>query len=387
MPVDLDRLERITAEVAAIYREGETALLLATRERLDRGLDLLDWQQRKLSELGAYRTAAAAIVGRIAGTGLNESRQAVAAGYRAGRADAVAELSGHNIPRPRGAAAEQAANAVQALADARVRELRPVHAAILPQAESLYRQAIARAAGRRLTGAEDMRTAAQGAWAELVARGVTGFVDRGGREWRLTSYVEMGTRAAVTRAAVVGLVDVYRSQGIRLVSVDDQAGECERCRPFEHEVLALDGGPGRRMVPHHRTGELVPVQVVATLDQARAMGLFHPNCRHTIRAYLPGVSILLKQGRTADEDGHRARTRQREIERALRYWREQRAGALTARARTRADERVATWDAAMAEHVREHKLKRLRYREQIGAGFIPPAGRVTAAARELGIPD
>ncbi len=387
MPVDVARVDRITAEVAAIYREGETALLLATRDRLDRGLELTDWQARKLAELGLYRAAAGQIAARIAGVGLHESRRAVAAGYRAGRADAVAELSGHQIPRPYGGTAERAANAVQALADARVRELRPVHAAILPQAESLYRRAIARAGGRRLTGAEDMREAAQGAWAELVAQGVTGFVDRSGRSWRLTSYVEMGTRTAVNRAAVVGLVDTYRARGIRLVSVDDQAGECERCRPFEHEVLALDGGPGRRMVPHWRTGQLVPVQVVATLDQAVAAGLMHPNCRHTIRAYLPGVSILLHQGRTADEAGHTARTRQREIERHLRHWREQRAGALTARARERAAERIATWDAAMAAHVAEHKLRRHRYREQIGAGHIPQPGRVTAAARELGIPD
>lgn len=387
MPVDVDRIDRIIAEVAAVYREGETALLLATRDRLDRGLDALDWQAAKLAELGAYRQAAGAIAAKIAGHGMHESRQAVAVAYRAGRADAIAELSGHDIPRPYGQAATIASNAVQALTDARVRELRPVHAAILPQAENLYRRAIAGAAGRRLSGAETMRDAAQGAWANLIAQGINGYTDRAGREWRLTSYVEMGTRAALTRAAVWGQVDTFRARGIRLVSVDDQAGECERCRPFEHQVLALDGGPGRRMVPHWRTGELVPVQVVATLDQAAAAGLFHPNCRHTIRAYLPGVSILLHQGRTADEAGSVARARQREIERHLRHWREQRAGALTARARARADERIAAWDQAMAEHVHQHRLTRYRYREQIGAGFIAPAGRVTAAARELGIPD
>lgn len=387
MPVDFERVDRFVAEVASIYREGETALLLATRDRLDQGLDALDWQSRKLNELGAYRNAVGQIVAQIADRGLAESKQAVAAAFRSGRHDAIAELAEHLVPRPYGQAAEQAANAIQALADARVDELRPVHAAILPQAEGLYRKAISGAASRRLAGVEDMRTAAQGAWADLVAQGVTAFVDRSGREWRLTSYVEMGTRAALSRAAVEGQADVFRARGIRLVSVDDQAGECERCRPFEHQVLALDGGPGRRLVPNPRTGELVAVQVVATLDQARAAGLFHPNCRHTIRAYLPGISILLHQGRSADPAGNDARARQREIERHLRYWREQRAGALTARARDRAGERIATWDAAMGQHIREHRLTRYRYREEIGAGFLPPAGRVNAAAAELGVPD
>lgn len=393
MPVDIDRVDAIAAAVAGIYRQAETALLRDITDRLSVGLDRTDWQARRLERISALRRAAGAIVATLEERGTSEVRDAVAAGLRAGRHDAVRELTeqlaaGATLPaRAAGAAERRAALAVQSLADATVRELRPLHAAILPQTETAYRRAIANAAARRLAGAASTREAAQGAWAELAGRGITGYDDRAGRRWRLHSYVEMATRAAVTRAAVVGLVDEYTAAGIRLVSVDDLPGECWRCRPYEHRVLALWGATGRQHVAHHRGDGLVAVDVVATLDEAAAAGLFHPGCRHTIRAYLPGVSILLRTGRTADPDGEHARERQRAIERALRHWREMEAVALTATARRQARERIAAWDAEMVDHLAKHGLERKRYREQIGAGHIPPAGVVARTARRYGVPD
>jgi hypothetical protein len=98
------------------------------------------------------------------------------------------------------------------------------------------------------------------------------------------------------------------------------------------------------------------------------------------------VSLLIKQGRSADPAGERARERQREIERALRHWREMEAGAITTRARAQAAAKVADWDATMADHIDTHKLTRAHYREQIGAGHIPPPGQVDNLAARLGIP-
>jgi hypothetical protein len=393
VPVDIGRVDAIAAAVAGVYRQGETALLRDITDRLSVGLDRTDWHARRLERITALRRAAGVIAGTLTERGSAEVRAAVAAGLRAGRHDAVRELTdllagdGPLPSRTGGPADRRAANAVHALADATVRELHPLHAAILPQSETAYRRAIANAAARRITGATNLREAAQGAWAELTARGITGYDDRAGRRWRLHTYVEMATRAAVNRAAVHGLVDEYTAAGVRLVSVDDQPGECWRCRPYEHRVLALWGATGRQYVQHHRGGALVPVDVVATLDEAAAAGLFHPGCRHIIRAYLPGVSILLRTGRTADPAGEAARDRQRAIERALRHWREMETAALTATARRAAHARIRSWDAEMVAHLAEHGLTRKRYREQIGAGHIPPAGVVDRAARRLAVPE
>jgi hypothetical protein len=387
MPVDLDTVDALAAAVAGVYREGETALVRLTRDRLAIGLDRTTWQTERIAGIATMRAAAQRIAVHVAGTGTHAVRSAVAAGYRSGIHDAVRELSGllePHAPRPAplaGEAAQRSALAVQALARATLDETRALHSRILPDVEGAYRRAIAGAAARRLSGASSMRDAAQAAWATLYQQGITSYTDRGGRRWRLSTYVEMASRAAITRAAVHGLTDQYLAEGVDLVSVDDVAGECVRCRPFEHQVLRLTPGP---------IGDVdvngVTVHIVAELEAAMLQGLFHPNCRHIIRAYYPGRSMLIKQGRTADPAGEAARDRQRYLERQVRYWREVAVAALTDQVRQQAGARVAAYDAEIARHVATHKLTRLRYRETIGAGFIPPMSRIDDIIGELGIP-
>lgn len=392
MPLDTNRVGELAAAVASIYREAETALIRTVRDRLAPGIDQEGWAERRLTAVGTLRAAAGRVVTALAFTANQEVRRAVAAGYRSGNADAVADLAGllspttERPPPPAGAAAVRGALAVQSLADAVVRELRPVHAAILPQVEGVYRQAVAGAAARKTAGAATMREAAQAAYAALVSRGITGYTDTAGRRWRLHTYVEMAARTAVTRAAVWGMAAHLTARGVRLVSVDDMPGECARCRPYEHQVLALWGPTGLQHVPDTRTGALIPVDVVATLDAAMAAGLYHPHCRHSIRGYLPGVSMLIKQGRTADPAGAAARDRQRQIERHLRHWRELTAAALTDQGRRRALAYVAAWDREMSHHITATGLTRHRYRERVGAGVVPPAGRVDQVAGRLGVP-
>ncbi|TAK89304.1 MAG: phage capsid protein [Burkholderiaceae bacterium] len=393
MPVDVHRVDDIAATAASIYREAETALLRMLARRLATGLDASDWARKKLAETSALRQAAQAIVTALVSTGSRDLRATVAAAYRAGRADAIAELAQHMFPASGLAAPARItehlvaarARSVQALADAIVRELEPVHSAILPQAMSLYRQAIAGATARHITGAASRRQAAQAAWARLSDKGVTGFTDVRGHRWRLHTYVEMATRTAALRAALTGQVDEFTAHGVRLVSVDDVAGECEMCRPWERKILALTGSAGTVTEVHARDGRPVTVEVAATLTDAMAAGLFHPNCRHTMREYRPGVSRLAAA--KPDPEGDAARQRQRYLERGIRAWREREAAALTDAARRVAAAKVRAWDTALGEHTAAHDLQRIRYREQIGAGHVPTRGRVDDLAAELGVPD
>lgn len=144
------------------------------------------------------------------------------------------------------------------------------------------------------------------------------------------------------------------------------------CRPYEGKILRVDGGPvGRIQVEHVLTGETINVDVTATLDDARSRGFQHPNCRHAVRSYLPGVTRR-PAGPTADPEGDDARQRQRYIERQIRKYKERGLGALDPVAGQAAQARVRAWQARMRQHLDEHPdLKRLRYREQIGAGNLP----------------
>ncbi|WP_344677236.1 phage minor capsid protein [Saccharopolyspora taberi] len=382
MAADPDELDRIAATVAQLYREAETALAVLMsrylRGDLDRDMPAPAWAERKLGAVRALRRSAQAILAALQADSSEAFRHAAADAFRAGWRSALDELPRRWFPRsglseqaqaaaeemPGFAAMEALAASVHADVGARSRN-------VLRDVLDTYRAVITAATARILTGTQTRRQAAQSAWQRFVTRGITSFYDRAGRRWKLGSYAEMATRTVTQRAAVQGQTDRLRAAGVSLVYVSNAPQECGLCRPFEGRVLRIDDGPtGEVQVPHALTDEPVTVEIVDTLAGAQLRGLFHPNCRHSVSAYLPGVTKPPPQP-TADPEGDKARQRQREIERTIRKYKLRAVVALDDDARKAANRRVREWQGILRDHLAEHpKLKRLRYREQPGAGNI-----------------
>ncbi|MGW1679381.1 phage minor capsid protein [Saccharopolyspora sp. NPDC002376] len=397
MAVDPEYLDEIAATVAAVYREAETALAAVIARHLageiDRDMPAPVWAERRLAAVRSLRASASAILAALQADGSTAFRQAAAQSFRAGWRSALEELPARLFPLSGLAeAARRAADeapgfaAVEALAGAVFGDVGMRAANVLRDVVDVYRSVVTAAAGRILTGTQTRREAAQSAFARFVDQGITSFVDRSGRRWKLPSYVEMATRTVAQRAAVQGQTDRLDAMGVRLVYVSNAAQECALCRPYEGRVLRLDDGPtGEITVAHQLTDEPFAVDVVATLTGARLAGFQHPNCRHSVSAYLPGMTRLPAQP-TADPEGDQARQRQRAIERQIRKHKQRQAAALDATARKTAGRKVREWQAALREHLEAHTdLKRLRYREQIGAGNMPtastrPTGEIAAPA-------
>lgn len=112
---------------------------------------------------------------------------------------------------------------------------------------------------------------------------------------------------------------------------------------------------------------MIRVPVAGSVAFARAAGLQHPNCRHSLSAYLPGVTRAPKH--TADPEGDAARQRQRAIERQIRAWKLRAETAIDPRGpeATQARAKVGQWQAAMRAHLAANPdLRRQSAREQIG---------------------
>lgn len=373
MPVDYLQVDAIAAAVADVYDEAEQSLLaLITRQLTAGGFDddTTTWARRKLLEVRALKRAATLIVDRLQSDGGTIIRRAVTDGLRAGNTAGLADLAetvvGDVGPAARAADA-RAAPAIEALADAVVTEMRPVYTAVLRATDDSYRAAIAGATARRLAGAADTRRAAQQAWSALAAQGITGFVDSGGRRWQLSTYVEMATRTAVARAAVVGQTDVWAAAGIVDCYVVDNPRECPICQPWETKILSL--------------GDTRSGNAVATLAEAQAAGLHHPNCRHALRPWTIGTRIVAAR-RPEGPAGYEAEQRQRALERHLRRWRTRYAAAFDDQGREYTARRIAAWADELAAHLDAHpRLARLSYRERPGAGYAAPRDARTARDR------
>lgn len=95
----------------------------------------------------------------------------------------------------------------------------------------------------------------------LKAKGVT-TVTSNGRTYNAQSYAKMLSRTLLTEAQWNGTRNQLAMDGHDLVIVSDHFGECKLCRPYENEILSVNG-----MYPQY-----------TRLDTAISKGLKHSNC-------------------------------------------------------------------------------------------------------------
>ncbi|WP_250853858.1 phage minor capsid protein [Streptomyces malaysiensis] len=374
MPIHPGMVEPLADRTRDLYAEAEARLLGIIARQLADGLDAPGWIERKLAAVQQLRRASQSVVDELGKAVTLEVFDVVAEAYNEGHSAAVAEL---------GAMSDDAralvddvtpnAQAVDRLAQETVDVVTSTHRSILRAVVDRFRAIVAEVTATPLLGTGSRRQATQDAMRRFADEGIRAFVDRAGRRWQLTSYAEMAVRTSVGRAATEAHMRTLSTAGIDLVIVSDAPRECPLCRPWEGRVLTIGGPDGEREVEVEHAiddGRMIRVRVAGSLDEARRAGLQHPNCRHSVSAYAPGLSTV-EQARS-DPAGYEAGQRQREIERHIRKYKRREAAAVTPEAQRAARLKVGQWQGAMRDHLAAHPdLRRLRRREQPGASNLP----------------
>ena len=121
----------------------------------------------------------------------------------------------------------------------------------------------------------------------------------------------MCLRTANHRATLLGEGKKRDEYGIHTVVVSAHANTCKMCEPWQGKVLIDD-------VFSHGTkldGDY------PLLSKAVTAGLLHPNCRHSITTFFPGITNLPKvpDGKEAIKL-YEAEQKQRYLERQIRKW-------------------------------------------------------------------
>lgn len=363
MPIDPGFGERLARRVAELFAEAELAVLRRLASALARGVDEPTWATSRLAELEWVRAQIARDLASLDEQAATVVGQVIGQAYTAGRALAVRDLDGLGLEVVMPPATLRA---VEAIAAETVQRVGPWAPRILRAAQDVYQRTVADASATVLLGTQTRRVAAQQVLDRLTERGVGAFRDRSGRRWALESYVEMAVRTGAGKAAVDGHTTQLVAAGVDLVVVSDAPRECPLCRPWEGKVLSITGGvTGAVDVPSTTGDGTVSVRVAGTVDEARAAGFQHPNCRHSLSAYLPGATRV--PAATSERAGYEDQQRQRAIERGIRKWTRREAAALDDEAAARARAKVREWQGAMREHLAEHPaLKRQTARELVG---------------------
>jgi hypothetical protein len=373
MAIHPGMVEDLAAGTRTLYEQAEERLLGIIARQLADGLDAPGWAERKLSAVQAMRRASQGVVDELGKAVTLEVFDVVAEAYNVGHRSAVAELGAlSDAGRRLVDDVTPNAQAVDRLAAETVDLLTERHRSILRNVDDRYRGIVSEVTSTPLLGTGTRRQATQDAMRRFADEGIRSFTDRAGRRWQLTSYAEMAVRTSVGRAATEAHMHTLTDAGVELVTVSNAPRECPLCRPWEGKVLSLTGGGARTVDVEHaiEDGRMVPVHVAGSLDEARRAGFQHPNCRHSVSAYTPGITRT--DTAEPDPEGYEAGQRQRAIERNIRKHKNRAAAATTPEAKQAANAKVRQHQAAMREHLAAHPdLRRNPKREQPGASNLP----------------
>ncbi len=232
----------------------------------------------------------------------------------------------------------------------------------------VYQRVVALSAPEVLTGASTRQATHARTIERFLAKGVTGFEDTAGRQWRIGSYADMATRTTVHRAwQESNLERVRTSTGITLATIIRGVDSCAPCARWGSKIVSTDGTPGGQYQLEHaiNDGELVTVNVAGTIDQARQDGWDHPNCRCVVSAYMPGLSLPANSESTFDPQAEKDRDRQRLLERRIRDLRRQQAASLDDLETKRLDKRIRAAQAVSRQHAADTGQIRRTDRERL----------------------
>ncbi len=250
---------------------------------------------------------------------------------------------------------------LNALQDTVTKDIGKASAAVLRKMDDVYRQVIYKAEINMSAGVKTLNQSIDMATKEFLASGINCVEYKDGKRVNIASYAEMALRTASQRATFLGEGSKRDEWGIYTVVVSGHANTCEKCLPWQGQILIDDvfSHPSKEYLEENK-GKYKLV------SEAIDAGLLHPNCRHTLTTYFPGITQV-PQAQDEEEalSNYKAEQEQRYMERQIRKWKRFREGTLDEDNRAMADSKVKEWESKLQEHLNNNKqLRRDRIREE-----------------------
>ena len=341
--------EALLNDLLLVYSTAEQEMLAKVAKRVAKGITEVGWNELKAEDVSALRQEISAVLKSpskkaktIMGTSILKSYKFGVNSVEHEAGLPITSMKDLNIPV-----------ALQNLLLANYDLIDNANSNILRKVDDAYRSYMAESAAMLLAGTETRQQASQNMMNKLAAKGITTFTDKAGRTWDLGSYTEMAMRTASAHAALQGRIDTQVSLGNDLMQISRIGTTCPICAPWQGVVISISGKtPGYK-----------------TVDDARAAGVFHPNCRHTMVMWDVELDGEGQKELNGPQDIAQATFRydltqqQRANERMIRYWRGRKAAAITPAQKFKAQDKLDSWILKNIMFCEEHGLRRLPQRE------------------------
>jgi len=168
-------------------------------------------------------------------------------------------------------------------------DMKTAQRAMFRMTDDVYRKTIFDAQVYFNSGAGTLDKAIDMATKDFLNAGINCVEYSDGRRVNIATYSEMALRTANKRAMLESEGDKRREYGITTVKVSKYGACSDTCLPWQ----------GRKYVDDVYSGgtkqEAVRLKL-PLLSKAVDSGLFHPNCRHSVSSYFPGLEEYLDEG-------------------------------------------------------------------------------------------
>lgn len=253
---------------------------------------------------------------------------------------------------------------LKALNDELAFSLREANVAIMRVTADKYRNITEQTIRYYAGGMMNLEDAVFMGSAELRKRGIQAIPYKNGKRVNSASYVEMAVRTANQRAKFYGEGELRERTGHFLVVVSTHISTCEKCAPWQGKILIDDtfSGPVPDSIMAKYAGKY------ATVSKAIEAGLEHPNCRHALSTYYPGISEITakKPDEELRSEYYEAEVKQRALEREIRAARREQALAITKKQKDEAAADLKEAQDQLKDHLTKNpQLREIKWRENV----------------------
>jgi hypothetical protein len=281
-------IQRLVQWVVDIYLDIQNRLLEYIAKLLKGDEDLLEanileWQQKKLSQIQRLSQASNRIITLNAATAVARALEAIKKIGFKGIEENEAILNdaleqGATLTEPTIPPSDPIINNLLSVTDQRVSEiLKLTHATILQQTEQIYRDIITKTVSEILAGNMTPHQALRSTIKQWADHGIPALIDRRGRRWSTEAYVGMVIRTTSNQVTNEMQDTRFDSWDVDLVEISSHIGSRPLCAPYQGKIFSRSGQHGR-------------FPALSSTSIGQPAGLFGINCGHVQYPYIQGIS-------------------------------------------------------------------------------------------------
>ncbi|MGM1047610.1 MAG: phage minor capsid protein [Bacillota bacterium] len=262
---------------------------------------------------------------------------------------------------------------LSALQDAAKKDLKKGSEAVLRKMDDVYRQVIYKAEAHMTLGGMTLDQAIDKATKDFLSRGIDAITFGDGRRMTISAYAEMALRTVSQRATFLGEGKKRDEWGVYTVVMSSHDNCSPWCLPFQGTVLIDDVYTS---ITREQAEQLSRDTGYLLLSYAMQEGAFHPNCRHTLATYFPGITRLPDP---VDAEmalrRYEAEQWQRYLERGIRKYKRLEVGSIDEGNQVKYGKKVLEWNEKLKQHLEDSPSLRRDYKRDQVDGEMPASER------------